>query len=164
MSNTDFLGKQYLDQVNDLRKKPDSTITFCDLTNIKEFTERETSMIADGRGADFRDLAFVGRSNVGKSSLINAILSTESVQTSKTPGKTKDLGFIPLMKPSCRLVDCPGYGYAKASHAEKEKWRKFMQIYLMSSSSLQRVLLLVDLSVGLQDSDKLLMDTLTSST
>ena len=67
------------------------------------------------------------------------------------------------MKPACRLVDCPGYGYAKASQVEKENWRKFMQIYLMSSSSLQRVMLLVDLSVGLQDSDKLLMDTLTES-
>ena len=79
---------------------------------------------------ELSDLAFVGRSNVGKSSLINAILGVQQTQTSKTPGKTKDLTFIPLKKPNCRLVDCPGYGYARASKAEMERWSKFMHLYL----------------------------------
>ena len=68
-----------------------------------------------------------------------------------------------LKQPDWRLVDCPGYGFAKASLPEKEQWRKFMQIYLKESTCLQRVLLLIDLNVGPQDSDKLLMDMLIES-
>ena len=112
---------------------------------------------------ELSDLAFVGRSNVGKSSLINAILGVQQTQTSKTPGKTKDLTFIPLQKPNCRLVDCPGYGYAKASQAEMERWSKFMHVYLKQSGSLQRVLLLIDLQVGLLPSDSMLMQFLTEN-
>lgn len=136
----------------------------CDLSNIEAQLEGESEILgAEGEVSELKDLAFVGRSNVGKSSLINALLGIELTQTSKTPGKTKDLTFIPLAKPGCRLVDCPGYGYAKASQAEKERWKKFMQIYFKNSPSLQRVMLLVDLKVGLHDSDEILMDTLTSS-
>lgn len=100
---------------------------------------------------------------MGKSTLINSILGVERAQTSKTPGKTKALTFYQVLKEECRLVDCPGYGFARASQQEKERWRKFMMAYLMKSTSLQRVMLLIDLNVGLQPSDELLMDMLTDS-
>jgi GTP-binding protein len=111
--------------------------------------------------AEFKQYAFVGRSNVGKSSLINHILGSPVVKSSKTPGKTRNLHFIDLPNIKMQLVDCPGYGFAKAGHTEKEQWKKFMLKFLMNSKLLHRVMVLVDLSVGLQESDKLLIEMLT---
>lgn len=85
------------------------------------------------------------------------------VQSSKTPGKTKNLHFIDIEALKVQLVDCPGYGYARASHEEKEEWRKFIMKYLMGSAALHRVIMLVDLQVGLQDSDRVLVDLLTEA-
>ena len=84
--------------------------------------------------------------------------------TSKTPGKTNRLHFftLPALE-GASLVDCPGYGFAKASYTERENWRKFMEIYLKHSHSLHRVVMLIDIQVGLMDSDKMLMDMLTDS-
>ena len=103
----------------------------------------------------------VGRSNVGKSSLINGILSGKGKHTgstaatrksqgalaltSKTPGKTNRLQFYSMPGVHANLVDCPGYGFAKASHTEKENWRRFMESYLKHSQFLHRVVLLIDI-------------------
>lgn len=96
-----------------------------------------------------KDLAFVGRSNVGKSSLVNILLGGNFSKTSKQPGKTKTLTFFPTMLENVRIVDCPGYGFAQVGHREKENWRKFMETYLRDAQSLHRIVLLVDMTSGI---------------
>jgi GTP-binding protein len=83
--------------------------------------------------------------------------------TSKTPGKTNRLHFFKLPSLPLTLVDCPGYGFARASHTDKENWRRFMEAYLRKSQMLHRVILLVDIKVGLMDSDKMLLEMLSES-
>jgi len=89
-----------------------------------------------------REFAFVGRSNVGKSSLINAMLDADIVQASRTPGKTRALSYVHLPQSDAFLVDCPGYGYAKVSQAEKQSWQKLMNVYMTHSQSLWRMIIL----------------------
>lgn len=90
------------------------------------------------------EIAMVGRSNVGKSSLINAIMKRKSLaRTSSKPGKTRTINFYNI-DDKLRLVDLPGYGYAAVSHAEKEKWARTINKYLTNRESLREVLLLVD--------------------
>lgn len=76
----------------------------------------------------------MGRSNVGKSSLINAVLGQQLALTSKTPGKTQHLHFFPRPLLQASLVDCPGYGFARASGTQRDQWKKFMETYLLKSS------------------------------
>ena len=105
-------------------------------------------MAIDNENFLLKDLVFVGRSNVGKSSLVNSILGIEAAMTSKTPGKTKEVTFYPMLRPHSRLVDCPGYGFARASNEEMEQWRKLMEIYLHDALTIQRVIFLVDTLAG----------------
>lgn len=79
---------------------------------------------------NFSEICIVGRSNVGKSSLINALTGQEIAKTSKAPGKTDKLHFITLPKLEANLVDSPGYGYADKSANMKADWRKLMTRYL----------------------------------
>lgn len=91
------------------------------------------------------EFAFAGKSNVGKSSLINALLNRKSfARTSAEPGKTQTINFYNVSK-ALYLVDLPGYGYAKVSQTEKEKWGKMIEKYLNSSENLKYVFLLVDI-------------------
>ena len=83
--------------------------------------------------------------------------------TSKTPGKTNRLQFYSLPGLNASLVDCPGYGFARASHTDKENWRKFMELYLRQGVFLHRVILLIDIQVGLMESDKMLIDMLSET-
>ena len=120
------------------------------------------SLKEDSKYEDFKQIAFVGRSNVGKSTLINSILGQKSLlKCSKTPGKTQNLHFLTLSGLNLQLVDCPGYGFAKVSAQEKEKWKQFMMHYLQRSEILHRVVVLIDIKVGIQDSDKMVIDMLT---
>ena len=90
------------------------------------------------------EIAFVGRSNVGKSSIINALTNRKKLaKVSQTPGKTKLINFF-LINNDFYLVDLPGYGYAKVSKAEKESWGKTIEDYLAGREELKRVVLLVD--------------------
>lgn len=90
------------------------------------------------------EIAFVGRSNVGKSSIINALTNRRHLaKVSQTPGKTRLINFF-LINNDFYLVDLPGYGYAKVSKKEKESWGKTIDTYLHGRDELKRVVLLVD--------------------
>ncbi len=91
------------------------------------------------------EIAFVGRSNVGKSSLINCLTNrTKLARTSSTPGKTATINFYSIDNDRYRLVDLPGYGYAKVSKAEQEKWANMINGYLSDRYNLIQVIQLVD--------------------
>lgn len=116
--------------------------------------------ISDIPAIDFNEIAFAGRSNVGKSSIINAITERNSLsRTSKKPGCTRQLNFFSL-DDKIMLVDMPGYGYAKQSKREIEGWNKTIQEYLTGRRDLMRVFLLIDSRHGLKDSDKKIMELL----
>ena len=101
-----------------------------------------TSKIPDNQ---MPEIAFAGKSNVGKSSLINALMNRKSLaRTSSQPGKTQTINFYNI-NDELYFVDLPGYGYAKVSQQEKEKWGKMIEKYLHRSKVLQAVLLLVDI-------------------
>lgn len=101
-----------------------------------------TSAIPD---TEFPEVAFAGKSNVGKSSLINALMNRKSyARTSSQPGKTQTINFYNI-NDELYFVDLPGYGYAKVSQQEKEKWGKMIEKYLHRSKVLQAVFLLVDI-------------------
>lgn len=94
---------------------------------------------------DAPQLALAGRSNVGKSSLVNALAQRRKLaKVSATPGKTRSINYYRVSPWNFFLVDLPGYGYAKANHAEREKWGKLLERYLKECSSLKALVLLVD--------------------
>ena len=94
---------------------------------------------------EYMEVAFAGKSNVGKSSLINALMNRKSLaRTSSQPGKTQTINFYNINN-ELYFVDLPGYGYAKVSLAEKEKWGKMIERYLHKSEKLRLVFLLIDI-------------------
>lgn len=106
------------------------------------------------------ELAFVGRSNVGKSSLVNALTGRKTLaRVSQTPGRTRELNFFNLGK-KLILVDLPGYGYAKASKELAAEWQRLIFAYLSGRASLKRVLLLIDARRGVMDNDLAVMELL----
>jgi len=114
------------------------------------------------------EIAFLGRSNVGKSSVINSLLGAKLAKTSSTPGRTRSINFFELRwagKPQPELIftDLPGYGYAKISREISSQWPSFIEPYLQSRSSLALCLVLVDVNVPPQENDRLLLDFLTAS-
>lgn len=123
-------------------------VTLGDAIQIpKLFTGRHLQGRAEPR------IAMVGRSNVGKSSLINSVVGTRLAQTSNQPGKTRAIHFY-LWKDAKKIIaDLPGYGYAKAGHDERERWAKFINDYLMADEGLERAVVLLDARVGPTDLD-----------
>lgn len=105
----------------------------------------------------FAEYAFVGRSNVGKSSLINAIVAENIARTSNTPGRTQSLNLFNY-KDKIMIVDLPGYGYARVSKSEAMRWLKRLETYLINRSQLRRLFILIDSRIGVKDSDLDLMD------
>ncbi|HEY5085068.1 MAG TPA: ribosome biogenesis GTP-binding protein YihA/YsxC [Rhizomicrobium sp.] len=109
------------------------------------------------------EVAFVGRSNVGKSSLINGLAGRKTVaRVSQTPGRTREINFFNLGK-KLILVDLPGYGYAKASKQLAAEWQTLIFAYLSGRASLKRVMLLIDSRRGVMDNDLAVMELLDSS-
>lgn len=107
---------------------------------------------------DLPEIAFAGKSNVGKSSLINKLLNRKSLaRTSSQPGKTQTINFYNINK-ELYFVDLPGYGYAKVSKEIKEKWGKMIERYLNTSKQLKEVFLLVDIRHEASANDKMMYD------
>lgn len=103
------------------------------------------------------EVAFVGRSNAGKSSLVNALTGRKSLaRVSQTPGATRQINFFNLAG-RLMLVDLPGYGFAKRSKTEAEAWQEMIFAYLRRRARLRRVALLIDSRRGVMDSDQQVM-------
>lgn len=105
----------------------------------------------------FAEYAFVGRSNVGKSSLINAVVGEKVARTSNTPGRTQELNLFNI-DDRVLIVDLPGYGYARVSKECSARWACRLEKYLLVRSQLKRLFILIDSRVGPKDSDLELMD------
>lgn len=108
------------------------------------------------------EIAFCGRSNVGKSSLLNALTGRRAIaRASVTPGRTQELNFFEVGEPTLfRLVDMPGYGFAKAPIKVVDKWKALVKTYLRGRAVLARTLVLVDARHGLKDVDREMMKML----
>ena len=107
---------------------------------------------------DLPEIAFAGRSNVGKSSLINSMLNRKKlVKVSSNPGKTRTINFF-IINEELILVDLPGYGYAAVSKAEKQKWGAMIEEYLIKRENLKHVVLLVDIRHKPTSDDKMMYD------
>ena len=111
---------------------------------------------------DFPEIAFAGRSNVGKSSLLNAVTGRKSIaRASVTPGRTQELNFFEVGEPTTlRLVDMPGYGFAKAPPEVAKKWQRLVRDFLRGRVVLKRVLLLIDSRHGIKPPDLEMMKML----
>ncbi|MFN4225136.1 MAG: ribosome biogenesis GTP-binding protein YihA/YsxC [Hyphomonas sp.] len=114
--------------------------------------------------ADRTEVCFAGRSNVGKSSLINALTGRAKLaRSSAEPGRTRELNYFDIGEGRLYLVDMPGFGYAQVSKVQVAAWTKLIKSYLRGRPSLRRVFLLVDARRGLMDSDAETMDLLDSA-
>jgi GTP-binding protein len=113
--------------------------------------------------AKLPEFAFAGRSNVGKSSLINALTGRKALaRVSQTPGRTREINFFDLSG-KLMLVDLPGYGYAKASKSLAAEWQDMIFRYLRGRAKLRRVMLLIDARRGIMDVDQAVMELLDKS-
>lgn len=120
--------------------------------------------IADLPEMDRVEISFAGRSNVGKSSLINALCGTSGLaRTSNTPGRTQELNIFESQSENLRIVDMPGYGYAKAPEDKVRAWTKLVHRYLTGRATLRRVYVLVDGRHGPKDNDLTVMNELDSA-
>ncbi|MGC2488490.1 MAG: ribosome biogenesis GTP-binding protein YihA/YsxC [Candidatus Sulfotelmatobacter sp.] len=114
------------------------------------------------------EVAFLGRSNVGKSSVINTLIGDKIARTSSTPGRTRSINFFEVRwpgkpQPEVIFADLPGYGYAKLSREISQEWPTFIEPYLNDRPTLALCLALVDVNVPPQASDRQLLDFLNSS-
>ena len=114
------------------------------------------------------EIAFLGRSNVGKSSVINSLVGTKLARTSSTPGRTRSINFFEVRwagkpRPELIFADLPGYGYAKISREISQEWPKFIEPYLHQRPTLALCIALIDANVPPQQSDRQLLDFLNAS-
>lgn len=121
-------------------------------------------------GAGLPEVAFVGRSNVGKSSMINALIGRRKlVRVSKTPGRTRTINFFDVelerdqQRRNVRLADMPGYGFARVSKAELQKWEEMITSYLARRQSLRAVVSIVDAAIGPTPADHQALEYLVTA-
>ncbi len=108
----------------------------------------------------YPEIAFAGRSNVGKSSLINRLLDRKIARTSSTPGRTQQLNFFTINH-QLTFVDLPGYGYAQVSKQERQQWQRLIEDYLIKARHLRGVVIIVDIRRGPEAEEAALCDFLT---
>lgn len=114
--------------------------------------------------ADRPEIAFAGRSNVGKSSLLNALMNHQGLaRTSNTPGRTQELNYFRTSEALLYLVDMPGYGFAEAPKANVESWNKLLRQYLAGRPTLARVFLMIDSRHGVKAPDREIMEMLNTA-
>lgn len=118
--------------------------------------------------ANAPEIAFLGRSNVGKSSLINSLLGEKMAKTSSTPGRTRTINFFEVRRPGqpkaeFLFADLPGYGYAKLPREVSAEWPKFIEPYLVERPTLALCIVLIDSNIPPQASDKQLVEWLQAS-
>lgn len=119
--------------------------------------------IADLPAGSLPEVAFAGRSNVGKSSLLNALVGQKALaRTSNTPGRTREVNYF-LLNDRAYLVDLPGYGYARAPKSQVAGWNVLIEDYLKGRASLKRVFLLIDARHGLKKSDAPILELMDIS-
>ncbi|RUM31535.1 MAG: YihA family ribosome biogenesis GTP-binding protein [Aquifex sp.] len=107
---------------------------------------------------DYPEVVFVGRSNVGKSSLLNMVVGSKVAKVSKTPGRTRVVNYF-LLDKKLYLVDVPGYGYAKVSKEEMERWREMMERYFKErKDNIKMAFLLIDAVAGVQPLDEQMIE------
>lgn len=114
------------------------------------------------------EIAFLGRSNVGKSSVINSLVGKKLARTSSTPGRTRSINFFEVRwpgkpKPELIFTDLPGYGYAKVAHTVSAEWPSFIEPYLRERPCLALCLALIDINVPPQESDRQLREFLAAT-
>lgn len=114
------------------------------------------------------EIAFLGRSNVGKSSVINSLLGSKVARTSSTPGRTRSINFFEIRwpgkpRPEMVFTDLPGYGYAKISREISQEWPKFIEPYLRERPNLSLCLALIDANVSPQSSDRQMIEYLSAT-
>jgi GTP-binding protein len=114
------------------------------------------------------EVAFLGRSNVGKSSVINSLVGSKLAKTSSTPGRTRSINFYELRwpgkpQPEMIFTDLPGYGYAKLSREISSQWPTFIEPYLKERPCLALCLVLIDVNVPPQESDRQLLEFLSDT-
>ncbi|MEX0281557.1 MAG: ribosome biogenesis GTP-binding protein YihA/YsxC [Arenibacterium sp.] len=113
--------------------------------------------------ADRMEVCFAGRSNVGKSSLINALTGTKALaRASNTPGRTQEINYF-SQGPDLYLVDLPGYGFANAPLAKVEKWQRLLKQYLSGRQTLRRAFVLIDMRHGIKPVDEEILSLLDSA-
>ena len=100
----------------------------------------------------FAEYAFIGRSNVGKSSLVNAVVGAPIARTSNTPGRTQSINMFNI-DDRVMIVDLPGYGYARVSRVDAMRWLQRLEEYLLNRRQLKRLFILIDSRIGVRDSD-----------
>ncbi len=137
--------------------------------NSEKFLVRTASFVTSSPGVaacpsdNLPEYAFIGRSNVGKSSLINLLTETKGLaKTSRTPGKTRLINHF-IINGQWYLVDLPGYGYARISKKERERWEKMIHDYLLKRKNLVCTFILVDTRLEPQKSDTAFMEWMASA-
>src|SRR5579872_4938094 len=118
--------------------------------------------------ASLPEVAFLGRSNVGKSSVINTLVESKLARTSSTPGRTRSINFFEIRwpgkpRPEVIFADLPGYGYAKVSREVSQEWPKFIEPYLNERPTLALCVALIDVNVPPQQSDRQLLEFLSAT-